>query len=243
MATSDIARQGDTDSVNNDEQSYRLYELRFDYPSSLKELHETHMDQNPFNQFRAWLKAAILSNEVKEPNAMTLCTVSSDGFPSGRTVLLKSFSEKDGFVFFTNDRSVKSLHLRQNPRACLVFFWQNHDTNRSVRIQGTVQRVRDELSEEYFQSRPRGSQIAAWASSNQSAIVDGNREEIEKVAAQFNSQFAAQTQIPKPDYWGGWSVMPNSIEFWQGRPDRLHDRLRYDQQPDNLSWKLCRLWP
>jgi len=220
----------------------KLYDMRVNYRPP-KGLNEQEVDPNPFILFTNWFNHALTSGQMKEPNAMTLCTVSPDKWPSGRIVLLKSFSENDGFIFFTNYRSAKSLHMHQNPRAALVFYWPHPDNDRSVRIEGIVKKIGEDKSEEYFQTRPRGSQIGAWVSSQQSAVVEGGRAEIDKRAAQLNSKYPDQHQIPKPDFWGGWSVIPKSIEFWQGRPDRLHDRLRYDKQPDNNSWKLSRLWP
>jgi len=218
-----------------------LYDMRAHYSPS-KGLNESDMDANPFTQFKKWLFEAAQSDPVGEANAMTLCTATPDGMPSGRMVLLKAFSEKGGFVFFTNYRSVKSAQLVVNPRAALVFYWGN--LNRSVRIEGNVLKASDSEAEEYFQSRPRGSQLGAWVSSQQSAVIEGGRDELDRRLDQLNSVYnSPETPIPKPDFWGGWTVLPNSIEFWQGRPDRLHDRLRYERQPGDLSWKLCRLWP
>lgn len=207
--------------------------IRKDY--SQKILTEESVDPNPIVQFERWWKEATES-EIDEVNAMTLATASADGMPSARIVLLKSFSEK-GFVFFTNYNSFKGQQLLENPKACLVFFWK--ELERQVRVTGIVQKTSEEESDEYFHSRPAGSQIGACVSP-QSAVID-SREWLEKEYEKFERDLA-NTSIPRPKYWGGFLVRPVIIEFWQGRPSRLHDRIEYSLQ-DNGQWKMSRLAP
>jgi pyridoxamine 5'-phosphate oxidase len=177
-----------------------------------------------------------LNSEIEEVNAMTLATVTAEGFPSARIVLLKGYTE-EGFVFFTNYQSHKGKELEQNPRACLVFFWKALE--RQVRIEGMVEKIAAADSEAYFQSRPVGSQIGAWASP-QSTVISG-REVIENNVVELEKKYT-NTSIPRPEHWGGYIVKPVNIEFWQGRSSRLHDRILYTAQKD-LSWKIERLAP
>ena len=201
-------------------------------------LHERDVSPDPFAQFDRWFNEAV-SAGVAEPNAMTLATASADGDPDARIVLLKGYDAR-GFNFFTNYESRKGAELSANPRATLVFFW--HELERQVRIRGSVAKVSREESDTYFQSRPRGSRLGAWTS-RQSAVIAG-REVIEAELAAIEARFG-DGPIPLPPFWGGYRVVPSSIELWQGRPSRLHDRLQYTRNasaPDS-SWTLARLSP
>lgn len=198
-------------------------------------LNEADAATDPFTQFRAWFDAALQAN-LPEPNAMTLATATPDGVPSARVVLLKGVDER-GFVFFTNYESRKGNELAANPHAALVFYWP--ELERQVRIEGDVERVSAEESDAYFQSRPFGSRIGAWASA-QSRPIEG-RAWLEQRVAELEARYA-DGDIPRPPYWGGYRVIPRAVEFWQGRPSRLHDRLRYTRQDDG-SWRIERLSP
>jgi pyridoxamine 5'-phosphate oxidase len=213
--------------------SSTIADIRKDY--KLKSLLEKDVDGNAIRQFGVWWQEA-LNSEIDEVNAMTLATASADGVPAARIVLLKGYDES-GFVFFTNYESFKGSQLAENPRACLVFFWK--ELERQVRITGLVEKVSGEESDAYFNSRPEGSRIGAWASP-QSQVIE-NRDWLEKREKKFASDFSNQT-FKRPAHWGGYRVKPISIEFWQGRPSRLHDRLQYTLQGDN-TWILERLAP
>ncbi len=202
---------------------------------SLHQLTEAEAASDPVVQFDKWWQEAIES-EIDEVNAMTLATASADGVPSARIVLLKAYSPQ-GFVFFTNYESFKGQQLLENPKACLVFFWK--ELERQVRITGLVQRVDASESDEYFSSRPEGSQLGAIVSPQSRSIE--SREWLEKKLAEVGKQFAGQS-LQRPDHWGGFIVKPVVMEFWQGRPSRLHDRLEYTLQNDG-SWKRVRLAP
>jgi pyridoxamine 5'-phosphate oxidase len=197
-------------------------------------LDEKLISKNPIVQFNAWIKDAFLAN-VGEPNAMTLATVDSKGFPDARVVLLRAVDKK-GFSFFTNYNSVKGRELR-NKKACLNFFWP--ELSRQVRIVGTVQKVSIKESEDYFNSRPRESQLSAWTS-HQSEIV-GSREELEKKYLLMENKFQNK-KVPRPSYWGGYSIRPLTIEFWQGKQNRLHDRILFTRMKSG-RWKIERLSP
>ncbi len=201
----------------------------------LKMLREEEVEREPIRQFDKWWTEACKS-ELPEVNAMTLATVSGDGIPSARIVLLKGFNES-GFVFFTNYHSAKAQHLTENPYACLVFFWP--DLERQVRITGKVEPLDSTASDEYFNSRPLGSRLGAIASP-QSQVIS-SREWLEQRVAAVTREW--EDRAPeRPQQWGGYLVRPFRIEFWQGRPDRLHDRIQYLQN-DNKGWEIARLAP
>jgi pyridoxamine 5'-phosphate oxidase len=213
--------------------SSTIADIRKDY--KLRSLLEKDVDANAIRQFDKWWQEAIHS-EIDEVNAMTLATASADGIPAARIVLLKGYDER-GFVFFTNYDSFKGLQLTENPRACLVFFWK--ELERQVRITGRVEKVSAEESDIYFNSRPEGSRIGAWASP-QSQVIE-SREWLEEREKTLVKDFTGKP-LSRPAHWGGYRVKPINIEFWQGRPSRLHDRIQYALQGDN-SWKIERLAP
>jgi pyridoxamine 5'-phosphate oxidase len=193
------------------------------------------VNAHPVRQFEKWFEEAIRA-EVPEPNAFTLSTISESGMPSGRIILLKGV-ENDQFLFYTNYQSKKGKDLESNPACSLTFFWP--ELERQVRIEGFSSRLDQKTSEIYFQSRPRGSQIGAWASP-QSSIIE-NRNLLEQRVTELEKKFKDQEVLPKPHQWGGYAVNPVMIEFWQGRPSRLHDRIAY-YLTDN-KWVIHRLAP
>lgn len=195
---------------------------------------EHEVDENPMMQFRKWFCEADENDWVDEANAMTISTIGVDGFPKARVVLLKSYYE-EGFVFYTNYRSEKGRAILANPNVCLSFFWPKAE--RQIIIKGVAEKVSDLQSENYFQSRPRGSQIGAIVSP-QSEVIEGY--EVLEQAAQKLEQTVGE--LKKPEHWGGFLVRPKSFEFWQGRPNRLHDRVRYSLEED-LDWTIERLAP
>lgn len=215
-----------------------IADIRKDY--KLQSFSEKEALKDPFGQFGKWWKEALEAG-ADEVNAMTLATASADGMPDARIVLLKGFDEK-GFTFFTNYHSTKGQQLLENPRASLVFFWK--ELERQIRISGLVVLVSPQESDDYFNSRPEGSRIGAWASP-QSEVID-SREWLEQNEQKMRKEFASGTgntgKINRPPHWGGYLVKPTRIEFWQGRPNRLHDRLLYTLQ-ENGSWKMERLAP
>jgi len=212
-----------------------LADLRQEYARA--ELNRAHVADDPIAQFRDWFDAA-LDAEVEEPNAMTLSTAAADGAPSARIVLLKGLDER-GFHFYTNYDSRKGTELSQNPHAALTFLWK--PLERQVRVMGPAARMPPEESTEYFHSRPRGSQLGAWASP-QSRVVE-SRAAIEQNLAEVEAEYGDHDEIPRPSHWGGYVVQPLEIEFWQGRPNRLHDRLRYRRPDMDAEWTLERLAP
>ena len=209
-----------------------IKDIRTEY--SLHSLNEDDIAANPVDQFTKWWNEAIIS-EILEVNAMTLATAAKDGKPSARIVLLKDYDER-GFVFFTNYESHKGKELAVNANAALVFFWK--EIERQVRIEGVTEMVDAEESDAYFLSRPEGSRIGAWASP-QSKVIN-NRSLLEENVEKLQQQF--KNSIPRPPHWGGYRVVPELIEFWQGRKNRLHDRIQFTKTA-NGSWKVDRLAP
>ena len=210
-----------------------LESLRSNY--ALSGLNETDLLETPFQQFQLWLEQAIAA-ELPEPNAMTLATLSAQGKPIARMVLLKGLDEK-GFVFYTNYDSAKGKQLTETDSAALVFWWAGLE--RQVRVEGTVEKVSSTESDAYFQSRPKASQLGAWASP-QSQVIE-NRDVLEKRLAELEEKYATE-KVPRPSHWGGFRVIPTAIEFWQGRPSRLHDRIRYELD-EKGDWFYQRLAP
>ncbi len=196
-------------------------------------LTEEHASQNPFSQFGKWLSEAVNSEEA-EPTAMVLSTVDADMQPHSRVVLLKEFTE-NGFVFFTNYEGNKGLQIAENMKVSLLFFWQSLE--RQVRITGTAEKISDRDSDDYFHSRPAESRVGAWASPQSRVISE--YEVLTNRFEEYKNKFG--NDIPRPPHWGGFVVKPTTFEFWQGRPNRLHDRLYYTQQ--NQNWKIERLAP
>lgn len=208
-------------------------QLRKEY--SLHSLTETSVAALPLDQFTQWWDQAIQS-DIEEVNAMALSTINKEGRPESRIVLLKGYSEK-GFVFFTNYESNKGDQLQQHAHCSLLFFWK--ELERQVRINGRAEKISTQESDAYFNSRPEGSKIGAWASP-QSQVVESQEwlhENFERIKARYNNN-----TISRPPHWGGFAVRPDSMEFWQGRPSRMHDRIRYSLQQDG-GWKIERLAP
>lgn len=207
--------------------------IRKDY--RLATLDISTVDANPIRQFEKWF-GEVLNSEVMEPNAMHLATVNEQGRPSGRVVLLKGL-EQSHFIFYTNYQSKKGQELEKNPACALTFFWP--ELERQVRVEGMVSRVDPALSDEYFQSRPLASQIGAWASPQSSIIA--NRSILEQRFSDIQKKFEGETVLPRPRQWGGYKVEPFQIEFWQGGPGRMHDRIQYVKV--DTVWKVYRLAP
>ncbi|TFK27972.1 pyridoxamine 5'-phosphate oxidase [Coprinopsis marcescibilis] len=205
----------------------------------------TNVVPSPLDQFRQWFKEAV-EKRVQEPEAVTLSTATSRGVPSARIVLLKQVDNR-GFVFFTNYTSRKSQEMIENPHAALAFYWR--EIHRSVRVVGRVEQLSKEENDEYFQSRPVGSRLGAWASKQSQTIQEGDLDaRLLKVQERFGSQDGAETHVPTPEFWGGWRVIPEEVEFWSGKPSRLHDRIRYlrtnsDSVDAAPEWKIERLSP
>ncbi len=198
-------------------------------------LTESDLDPNPLTQFQRWYEEAVAANVI-EPNAMTVATATRDGIPSARTILLKGFDER-GFIFYTNYESQKGKELDENPNAALVFYWATFE--RQIRITGVINKILPEESEAYFKSRPMGAQLGAWVSL-QSQVIP-NREVLEERLTELMNELADTENVPMPPYWGGYCLAPNTIEFWQGRINRLHDRFRYTRQEN--EWLIERLSP
>lgn len=201
-----------------------------------QELLESNCPENPIELFKNWFKKADESNSIEEANAMSIATIGKDGFPKTRIVLLKKLTN-EGFVFYTNYTSEKGKAIAENNNICLSFFWPALE--QQIIIKGTAEKLAENTSDSYFNSRPEGSKLGAWAS-NQSTVV-ASREELDKNLTMFKRNFEGK-DIKRPPHWGGYLVKPHTIEFWQGRPNRMHDRIRYSLQKD-FSWKLERLAP
>lgn len=211
-----------------------LAELREDYRRG--GLPDGDYETNPFALFNRWMTEARAA-QLKEPNAMTLSTSTPDGKPSGRIVLLKEVSEV-GFVFYTNYTSRKGQEIKTNPNVALTFYWA--ELERQVRVEGNVEKVSREKSESYFRGRPKGSRLGALVSRQSERLP--SRAPLETRLQELEKKYAATDDIPAPDYWGGYCVIPEAIEFWQGRTNRLHDRLLY-RRKDEDAWAIDRLSP
>lgn len=215
---------------------HRIAAIRTDYTRD--ELLETAVADDPILQFHKWFEEA-LSYPVIEPNAMSLSTVSPEGKPASRIVLLKGF-DQEGFAFFTNYESRKGLHLQQSQHAALLFFWP--ELQRQIRIEGCVSKMDEVQSDEYFASRPKDSRIGAWASP-QSRVIQG-RQILEEKVKVLEAKYQDQELVPRPSHWGGFVLSPSLIEFWQGRASRLHDRLVYTRDHvEGRQWSIERLAP
>ena len=201
-----------------------------------QELLKSNCPENPMELFQQWFYEIEESDSSEESNAMTISTVGLDGFPKNRVVLLKKFSW-EGFIFYTNYNSEKGKAIAENNNVCLSFFW--HSLERQVIIKGKAEKIAENLSDGYFESRPDGSKLGAWAS-NQSEVVT-SKEALDSNLASLEKKYQHK-EIPRPKHWGGYIVKPISIEFWQGRPNRMHDRIRYSLQ-ENFEWKIERLAP
>ncbi len=197
---------------------------------------EQNCETNPIVQFEKWFKE-VQAIDNKEPNAMTLATSTVDGRPSARIVLLKEVSDA-GFVFYTNYTSRKAQDLETNPQCALTFYWSALE--RQVRVEGQARHVTQAESEAYFRTRPKGSQLGAWAS-HQSKVV-ASRDVLDAKLSDLESKYAGQEDIPLPEFWGGYRVVPDRVEFWQGRPNRMHDRIRYRRKGET-EWVIDRLSP
>ena len=200
------------------------------------ELLESMIPENPMELFQRWFYEIEESNSNQESNAMTIATNGNDGFPKSRVVLMKKFTW-EGFIFYTNYNSEKGKAIAENPNICLSFFW--HTLERQIIIKGIAGKTSDNISDGYFESRPDGSKLGAWAS-DQSEVVK-SREILDERLKTFEEKYNNK-EIPRPEHWGGYLVKPISIEFWQGRPNRMHDRMRYTLQ-ENFDWKIERMAP
>mgnify|MGYP002700310400 FL=1 len=201
-----------------------------------QELLESNCPENPLELFQKWFLNADASNTIEETNAVSLSTIGKDGYPKSRIVLLKKYTE-EGFIFYTNYNSEKGKAIQENNQVCLSFFWQALE--QQIIIKGKAEKLPENLSDGYFESRPTGSKLGAWAS-NQSTVVE-SRDILEKNLQKFEEKFEGK-EITRPPHWGGFMVKPISIEFWQGRPNRMHDRILYRLKED-FSWKIERLEP
>ena len=201
-----------------------------------QELLESNCPENPMELFQKWFINADNSDAVEETNAMTIATIGKDGFPKSRVVLLKKYTW-EGFIFYTNYNSEKGKAIEENNHICISFFWPALE--QQIIIKGVAEKQAENLSDGYFESRPDGSKLGAWAS-EQSKVVS-SREELDENLKTFEQKFEGK-EIPRPEHWGGFLVKPVSIEFWQGRPNRMHDRIKYSLQED-FSWNLERLAP
>ncbi len=227
-------RQPNASSILPQYHLIMLHNVRQEYHSEGLEIHD--MDASPIRQFHNWFQD-VLKADIADPNAMTLSTCTADGRPSCRIVLLKDYTE-EGFTFFTNYESKKGREMADNPFVSLNFFWK--ELHRQIRIEGQVEKLPEEDSRIYFQSRPRGSQIGAWASP-QSGFIE-NRDALDKKVDDVQKRFEGQDVLPLPPFWGGYLVVPDALEFWQGQPSRLHDRFLYERDGDG-GWGISRLAP
>jgi len=214
---------------NNDLSNYRK---SYEKGALLK----SNVPENPMELFQKWFYQVDNNDSIDEANAMTVSTIGLDGYPKGRVVLLKKYTY-EGFIFYTNYNSEKGTAIKENPNVCLSFFW--HAAERQIIIKGKAEKIIENLSDGYFESRPRGSQLGAVVS-NQSDVVK-NRKELEDKLQDIEKEFEGK-EIPRPKYWGGFIVKPIEMEFWQGRANRLHDRIRYKLQED-YNWRIDRLAP
>lgn len=201
-----------------------------------EELLESNISDNPMELFQKWFYEVDKNFDIEETNAMTISTLGLDGYPKSRVVLLKRFTY-EGFIFYTNFNSEKGKSIEKNPNVCLSFFW--HSAERQIIIKGKAEKIAENLSDGYFESRPRGSQLGALAS-DQSKVIK-NRKVLEDKLLNLEKKFEGK-EIPRPEFWGGYIVKPVEMEFWQGRPNRLHDRIRFTLQKD-YNWKINRLSP
>ncbi|KAB1064929.1 pyridoxamine 5'-phosphate oxidase [Salibacter halophilus] len=215
-----------------EEVSNYLNEVRHDF--SKQKLDEASVKDNPIEQYAKWFEEAV-GSQVPDPKAMTLSTVNRDGVPSSRVVYTRGL-KKDGLVFYTNYNSQKGIELRENPHASINIFWS--ELERQIRINGVVEKLSEKESDEYFASRPRESQIGAWASDQSAQLAD--RTELEEKVKQYEKEFEGK-EVPRPKNWGGYIFKPDYFEFWQGRPSRLHDRIAYELI--DKSWSKKRLSP
>ena len=216
--------------------NHDIHALRKEYRKG--SLRREHLAPSPVDQFKSWFEQAC-NSEIREPNAMSLCTTGLDGFPTSRTVLMKNFDEA-GITFFTNYESRKGREIEKTPRVSLLFFWK--ELERQVQVRGTVEKVSREVSEAYFFSRPYDSRIGAWASKQSEEIP--NREWLESRVEEFESRFpddGSANCVPLPEFWGGYVVIPETVEFWQGQPGRKHDRFIYKN--DGKRWEIGRFSP
>ena len=211
----------------------KVADLRREYTRA--GLHESDLDPDPVEQFRRWFEEALAA-DLHEPNAVTLATATPDGKPSARTLLLKGFDER-GFVFYTNYEGRKGRELEENPRCALLLYWG--ELERQVRVEGRAERVPAEESDAYFASRPRGSRLGAWASTQSREV--GGRGVLEDRLRGLEAEYEGR-EVPRPPFWGGYRVEPKEFEFWQGRENRLHDRLVYRRAGDG-GWRISRLQP
>ncbi|HEX3681738.1 MAG TPA: pyridoxamine 5'-phosphate oxidase [Bryobacteraceae bacterium] len=230
------AKRNDLPGTDFAKRTHRLSlaDLRDDYLRA--PLSEQNCETNPIVQFEHWFQD-VQASHLKEPNAMTLATATAGGRPSARVVLLKEVSDL-GFVFYTNYGSRKAQEIETNPFAALTFHWP--ELGRQVRVEGEVRRVPGEQSAAYFRSRPKGSQVGAWAS-RQSEVLP-NREVLEAKWLELQEKYSENVEVPVPEFWGGYCVVPETVEFWEGRPNRLHDRLRYRRKGED-GWLVERLSP
>jgi len=208
--------------------------LRQEY--ALHEFDENNAQIDPFQQFKTWFEEALLA-QLPEPNAFTLSTLDQNEFPTGRVVLLKELTDQ-GFVFYTNYQSDKAKEIEKNPHVSATFLWL--ELQRQVRIQGVVKKTDRQSAEDYFKSRPRESQLGAWASPQSDVLA--NRAALDELMQACKTKFEGQETLPLPDHWGGFVIEPTAIEFWQGRRSRLHDRIKY-QKVNKSEWIISRLAP